>query len=80
MNGRHGFTEAVKRDAVRLAEERGSTSEVARDLGIHESQLSRWKRERKEQPSHLLVMATPVTRRWLGLNAKTPASRRRMKY
>ena len=39
------FTAEFKRDTVRLAKERGNLSQVARDLGIHESVLSRWKRQ-----------------------------------
>ena len=42
---RRVFTEEFKRDAVKLARERGSISQVARDLGVHESVLSRWKRQ-----------------------------------
>jgi transposase len=42
---RRAYTEEFKRDAVRLAKERGSISQTARDLGIHESVLSRWKRQ-----------------------------------
>ena len=42
---RRVFTEEFKRDAVQLAKERGNISQVARDLGIHESVLSRWKRQ-----------------------------------
>jgi transposase len=38
------FTEEFKREAVRLATERGNVSAVARDLGIQESVLGRWKR------------------------------------
>ncbi len=39
------FTEEYKRDAVRLAKERDNVSQTARDLGVHESVLSRWKRQ-----------------------------------
>jgi transposase len=42
---RRVFTEEFKRDAVRLAKERGNISQAARDLGVHESVLSRWKRQ-----------------------------------
>ena len=47
---RRVFTEEFKRDAVRLAKERGSVSQVARDLGIHESVLTRWRRRLEEVP------------------------------
>ena len=42
---RRVFTEEFKKDAVRLAKERSNTSQVARDLGVHESVLGRWKRQ-----------------------------------
>ena len=47
---RRVFTEEFKRDAVRLAKERGNTSQVARDLGVHESVLGRWKRQLDASP------------------------------
>ena len=47
---RRVFTEEFKHDAVRLAKERGNTSAVARDLGIHESLLSKWKHKLKAAP------------------------------
>ena len=47
---RRVFTEEFKRDAVRLAKERGNTSQVARDLGVHESVLGRWKRQLDVSP------------------------------
>ena len=42
---RRSFTEEFKREAVRLAIERGNVSSVARDLGIVDSVLARWKRQ-----------------------------------
>ena len=47
---RRVFTEEFKRDAVRLAKERGNISQAARDLGVHESVLSRWKRQLEASP------------------------------
>ncbi|GAB4453710.1 MAG: hypothetical protein OHK0029_07010 [Armatimonadaceae bacterium] len=41
---RREFTEEFKREAVRLVYERGNLRTVARNLGVHESVLSRWKR------------------------------------
>ena len=46
---RRSFTEEFKRDAVQLATERGNVSAVARDLGIHESVLNRWKRQLQQE-------------------------------
>ena len=45
LQPRRSFTEEFKREAVRLAMERGNVSAVARDLGINESVLNRWKRQ-----------------------------------
>ena len=42
---RRSFTEEFKREAVRLAIEGGNVSAVARDLGINQSVLNRWKRQ-----------------------------------
>ncbi len=44
MVQRRAFTEEYKREAVRLAEQRGSVSQTARDLGVHESVLGKWKK------------------------------------
>ncbi len=46
---RRSFTEEFKREAVRLSIERGNVSAVARDLGIHESVLNRWKRQVQQE-------------------------------
>ena len=46
---RRSFTEEFKREAVGLAIERGNVSAVARDLGIHESVLNRWKRQLQQE-------------------------------
>ncbi len=48
---RRSFTEEFKREAVRLAIERGNVSAVARDLGINESVLNRWKRKVQQEGS-----------------------------
>ena len=47
---RRVFTEEFKRDAVQLAKERGNVARAARDLGVHESVLSRWKRRLDTAP------------------------------
>ncbi len=41
---RKKYTEDFKREAVRLANERGNLSQVARDLGINDTLLQRWKK------------------------------------
>ena len=47
---RRAFTAEFKRDAVQLAKERGNVARAARDLGVHESVLSRWKRRLDTAP------------------------------
>jgi len=56
---RRSFTEEFKREAVRLATERGNVSAVARDLGVHESVLNRWKRRLQEQADILGSQSRP---------------------
>jgi transposase len=47
---RRVFTEEFKRGAVKLAKERRNVARAARDLGVHESVLSRWKRRLDTSP------------------------------
>ena len=48
MTTRRDYTTEFKREAVRLAEERGNRSAVARELGLHLSVLRRWTKEFQE--------------------------------
>lgn len=48
MSTRREYTTEFKREAVRLAEERGNRSAVAHELGLHLSVLRRWTKEFKE--------------------------------
>ena len=42
--GRRQYTEEFKREAVKLVEEQGrGIAEVARSLGVHRSQVERWR-------------------------------------
>jgi transposase len=52
MATRREYTAEFKREAVRLAEERGNKSDVARELGIHLSMLRRWKKELQHEGEH----------------------------
>lgn len=45
MASRRQYTAEFKREAVRLAHERGNKSAVARELNIHVSLLRRWTQE-----------------------------------
>jgi len=44
MRTRKTYPEEFKREAVRLSEERGNVSQVAKDLNIDQSMLSKWKK------------------------------------
>ena len=48
MPTRKEYSPEFKREAVRLADERGNKSAVARELGLHLSMLRRWKQELNE--------------------------------
>jgi len=50
MNKRKKYSKEFKQDAVRLVTEQGySIAEAARNLGINDNMLGRWKRESNEQ-------------------------------
>jgi transposase len=48
MATRKSYSPEFKREAVRLAEERGNRSAAARELGIHTSMIRRWKDQLEE--------------------------------
>jgi len=51
--GRRRYDREFKEDAIRLIVDGGRTvREVARDLGIHENMLSRWKKEYLQDKEH----------------------------
>ncbi len=49
---RRSFTEEFKREAVRIADERGNIAATARDLGVAESCLNRWKHQLQQEAEH----------------------------
>lgn len=49
---RRSFTEEFKREAVQLAQQRGNVAATARDLGVAQSCLNRWKRHLQNQAQH----------------------------
>lgn len=51
-NGSRYFSDEFKREAVRLARERGNVEETARELGIHATMIHRWKRRLKMVADH----------------------------
>jgi transposase len=51
-NGSRYFSDEVKREAVRLAKERGNVEETARELGIHSTMIHRWKRRLSTVTDH----------------------------
>jgi transposase len=50
MTDRKVSSEEFKREAVRLAHERGNFRAAARELGISDSVLFRWRNQREEAP------------------------------
>lgn len=49
---RKSYTEEFKREAVRLAKERGNLAAAARDLGISDTTLQNWKRQLEQKPEN----------------------------
>ncbi len=52
MTQRKVFTEEFKRDAVRLAKERGNIAQTARELGISDNTLQGWKLQLDKAPEN----------------------------
>jgi transposase len=52
MTERKSFTEEFKREAVRLAKERGNLRATARDLGVSDNTLHNWKKQLEETPEN----------------------------
>ena len=52
MTERKVYTEEFKREAVRLAQERGNIAQTARDLGISDNTLQGWKRQLDKTPDN----------------------------
>ena len=55
MTVRKWYTEEFKRDAVRLARERGNITAAARDLGLNANTLQNWKKQLEQTPENLKV-------------------------
>ncbi len=49
---RRQFSDEFKREAVRLAKERGNLAQVARELGISDTVLQRWKKALDQTPAN----------------------------
>ena len=49
---RKSYTEEFKREAVRLAKERGNIAAAARDLGISDNTLQAWKKQLEQTPEN----------------------------
>ena len=59
---RHIFTKEFRREAVRLSRESGRTiREIAEDLGVALSTLSRWRREEAD------AAPLPIYNRWMAM-------------
>jgi transposase len=44
------YTEEFKREAVRLAQQRGNIAQTARDLGVSDTSILYWKKQLEEAP------------------------------
>ena len=44
------YTEEFKREAVRLAQERGNIAQTARDLGVSDTSIISWRKQLQETP------------------------------
>ena len=49
---RKSYTQEFKREAVRLAKERGNIAAAARDLGVSDTSLENWKRQLERTPEN----------------------------
>jgi transposase len=52
MTTRRSYTDEFKREAVRLAQERGNLAQTARDLGISDSSIVYWTKQLQHTPDN----------------------------
>jgi transposase len=52
MTARKSYTEEFKREAVRLAKERGNIRAAARDLGLSANTVQNWKKQLEQTPEN----------------------------
>ena len=52
MPTRKSYTDEFKRDAVRLARERGNIAATARDLGISANSIEGWTKKLEKEPNN----------------------------
>ena len=52
MTVRKSYTEEFKREAVRLAKERGNIRAAARDLGLSANTVQNWKKQLEQTPEN----------------------------
>jgi len=60
MTTRKSYTDEFKREAVRLAEERGNIAQTARDLGISDSSILYWKKQGLDRVGRQHRMVLPL--------------------
>ena len=78
---RRQFTDEFKRETVRLAKERGNLAQVARDLGISDTVLQRWKKALRETSGNPFPgQGNAQDSEAAALRAKTPACVRRWRF
>ena len=52
MNDRRSFTDEFKRDAARMARERGNVAATAREVGVSSTSVDNWVKQCKETPDN----------------------------
>jgi transposase-like protein len=53
------YNEEYKREAVRLAKERGNIAQTARDLGVSDTSIITWRKQLQETPERPLRRLLP---------------------
>ena len=69
MTTRKSYTQEFKREAVRLAKERGNICADARNLGISDNALQSWKKQLEKTPENIL-------NRPMAVHASSPNSKK----
>ncbi len=82
MDSRRVFTDEFKREAVQMATERGNIAAAARDLGVSETCLHRWKQRLDHVPVNEVAFpghGLPKDPERLSSGARTPGSKRSLR-
>ena len=61
MSERKVYTAEFKREAVRLAQERGNIRATARDLGVSDTSLENWTKQLRQSPQTAFAYCVDTT-------------------